>query len=376
LFSGPGPVNLRTSLSADPFSTRLFAIELFALVVAVLLLLRYTSTKARLRKLIYVVIAVGVASALFGIVRKNLQQAPGFLLPGLPIGGRSFGQFVNRNHFAFLLEMSLGLTLGLIVGEMARRWRLLLLLAVSGVLWVALIYSGSRGGIVASLAQLLFLGVLLDPVRHLTKEHSPTKWIKLQNLAGGFVVRAFLIACLIGLFAYGVGWVGGEPVVSNFQLAVTDFSQQEMENNANTSRKEIWSATWQMIRSHPVAGVGFGGYWIGVTRYHQASGELTPQQAHNDYLELMASGGLIGVALVVWFMVAILKRTRHSMRSPDPYFRAACLGALTGIFGVAVHSFVDFGLHMTINALVLFALTVIAVQTGGLPNQNSNSPVA
>jgi len=360
LFSGPGPMSPRTSLSADPYGTRLFAIQLFALTLVVVLLQRYTSNKARLRKLIYVVIGVGVASALFGILRKNLQQAPGFFLPALPIGGRGFGQFINRNHFAFLVEMSLGLALGLIVGQVGRHRRLLALLPVTGLLWVALIYSGSRGGILASLCELLFLGVLLDPVRHLTKEPAHTKWRRVQNLAGGLAVRAFLIVCLIGLFAYGVSWVGGEPVVSNFQLAGTDFSGQEMENNTNTSRKEIWSATWQMSKANPVAGRGFGGYWIGITKYHNASGEMTPQQAHNDYLELMASGGLIGAALVAWFVVGVLRRTRQSLCSSDPYCRAACLGGLAGIFGVAIHSFVDFGLHITINSLILFSLVVVA----------------
>jgi O-antigen ligase len=376
LFSGSGPIGLRTSLSSDPYGTRLFAIQLFALTLVVILLKRYTSSKPRLRKLIYVIIGVAVTSALFGIIRKNLQQAPGFFLPALPIGDRSFGQFINRNHFAFLMELGLGMTLGLIVGELGRHGRVLVLCSVTCLLWVALIYSGSRAGIVASLSQLLFLGVLLDPVRHLTKQRGHTNWGRFQNLAGGLAVRAFLIVCLVGVFAYGVGWVGGEPVVSNFQLAATDFSQQEMENNINTSRKEIWSATWQLIKAHPIGGVGFGGYWIGITKYHSASGEMTPQQAHNDYLELMASGGLVGAALLAWFVVVLLKRTRQSLRSPDRFYRAACLGALAAIFGVAVHSFVDFGLHITINALLLFALIVVAVQAALLPDKSANSQIA
>jgi len=164
LFSGIGPLGLGSSLSADPYGTRLVAIRLFALIVAALLLLRYTSNKARLRKLIYVIMAVGLASAFFGIMRKNLQQGSAFFLPGLTIVDRSFGQFVNRNHFAFLMEMCLGLSLGLIVGETGRHRRVLVLLAVSALLWVALIYSNSRGGILASLCQLLFLGVMLDPL--------------------------------------------------------------------------------------------------------------------------------------------------------------------------------------------------------------------
>ena len=115
-----------------------------------------------------------------------------------------------------------------------------------------------------------------------------------------------------------------------------------------------------MIKAHPVAGVGFGGYWTAITNYHDASGAFTPQEAHNDYLELLASGGLISCVLVVWFVAVFLKRARENLSSLDPYRRALCLGALTGIFGVLIHSFVDFGLHVTINALVFCVLMVIA----------------
>jgi len=97
LFAGPAPIYPPSSLSADPPGTQAVVIELFALILAALLLVRYTSSRARLLKLIYVIIGVGVASALFGIVRTNLQSSPGFLLPALPVGDRSFAQFINRN---------------------------------------------------------------------------------------------------------------------------------------------------------------------------------------------------------------------------------------------------------------------------------------
>jgi O-antigen ligase len=360
-FSGTGPTVARTALSADPYTTRLFATKLFALIVAGALLQRYASDRRRLRALVYTIIVVGVATAIFGLVRKSMQQSPGFVLPYLMNDNRGFAQFINRNHFAFLMALALGPALGLILGEAGLHRRVLVLLPASALLWVALIYSNSRGGIIASLGELLFLGVFLDPVRHLTKVPARTAWQRFQNLAGGFALRGLLIACLIGLFAYGVGWVGGEPVVSNFQLAETAFSQQGTYAHQNTSRKDIWSATWRLIKAHPLAGAGFGGYWIGITKYHDATGEFTPQEAHNDYLELLASGGLIGAVLVLWFIVAFVRMASRRLRSPDPFSRAASLGALTGIFGIAIHSFTDFGLHVTINALVLTALIVIAV---------------
>jgi O-antigen ligase len=358
LFQGPEPLRPQTALSADPYSTRLFAFQLFALTLVVILIVRYIRSRQRLRNLIFVVIGVGVVSAVFGIMRQQFQHAPGFVLPDLPIGNRSFGQFINRNHFALLLEMCLGLSLGLILSE-ARRNRRLLALPVSGLLWIALIFSNSRGGIIASLCQLVFFAVLVDPLSLLKRENESRS--RLRNFAGNLVVRAVLIVVLVGLFAYGVTWIGGEPVISNFQLATTDFSEQEMANNTNTSRKEIWSATWRMFKNHPVAGMGFGAYWIGITRYHRASGEISPQQAHNDYLELLASGGLIACALVIWFLVIIGKAARYRLNAGYSDYRAACIGALTGLFGAAVHSFVDFGIHITINALVLFTLIAIVL---------------
>ena len=361
LFPGAGSAATKVSLSADPYGTRMFAVKLLALVVFGFLLLRHTLSKNRLRALIYVVIGVGVASALFGILRKSLQHEPGFLLPALTNNGRSFAQFVNRNHFAFLMEMALGLTLGVLIGETNQRRKLIVFLPMALLLWVALVFSNSRGGILASLCQLLFLGVMLDPVRHFAQRQIDTRWARFRSLVGGLALRAVLIVCLIALFAYGVGWVGGESVVSNFELAGTAFSQQGMDNRANTSRKQIWSATWQAIKANPVGGVGFGGYWIAIRKYHDASGEYTPQQAHNDYLELLASGGLIGCVMVAWFVAVFLRRARKNLSSPDPYRRALCLGALTGIFGVLIHSFVDFGLHTTANAVVFCTLLVIVV---------------
>lgn len=103
-----------------------------------------------------------------------------------------------------------------------------------------------------------------------------------------------------------------------------------------------------------------GGYWIAIPGYHNASGTLAPQEAHNDYLELLASGGIIGAAIGIWFGVILFKRTRATFRSPSQFRRAASFGAALGIVGVGVHSLVDFGLHMIVNALVFMTLVVIA----------------
>jgi O-antigen ligase len=85
--------------------------------------------------------------------------------------------------------------------------------------------------------------------------------------------------------------------------------------------------------------------------HHAASGVLTPQQAHNDYLELLASGGVLAAALFVWFVIVLIRQARQSVTATHGFQRAVVLGAIISLSGVAVHSLIDFGLHITINAL-------------------------
>src|SRR5256885_9516527 len=79
--------------------------------------------------------------------------------------GRGYGQFINQNHFAFLMEMALGLVLGLLVGGGVPRDRLLIFLAAGVTMGAALVLSNSRGGIFSMFCQLLFLALIFGVVR-------------------------------------------------------------------------------------------------------------------------------------------------------------------------------------------------------------------
>jgi putative inorganic carbon (HCO3(-)) transporter len=350
---------VRTALSTDPFETRLFVIKVTALVIYAVLLVNHTTTRSRLRVLVNLIIGIALMSALFGMLRKDIQQQPGFFLPYLT-KDHGFAQFINKNHFAFLIEMAFGLSIGLLAGQFRHHRRVLLLLPAVAVMWIALIVSNSRGGMMTSLCQILFLALMLDQARHSNESRKRQRSRRLSHrLASGAAVRLLLVVALVVCFAFGIGWVGGEPVANNFATLGNDFNTQRSQDRSNTSRRQIWRATWQLIKDNPIAGAGFGGYWTAITKYHDASGELTPQQAHNDYLELAASAGLIGVVLVLWFVILFIRKARAGLQTSDLYKRAASLGGLIGIFGVAVHSFVDFGLHITVNAAVLAVLVVI-----------------
>ncbi|MET0623683.1 MAG: O-antigen ligase family protein [Pyrinomonadaceae bacterium] len=355
------------TLSASPFETRLAAFRFLALLLLAAALLRYTSSQRRLRALTGAVICAGVLSALFGIARQAMHhEGDGFILPRLqPQLG--YGQFANNNHFALLMEMSLGPLLGLMAG--ARRWgrRTFLCLTGATVVWSALVLSNSRGGILAMLGQVMLFALFYRagrPARGTQGgETSPARRRGLLSIAA----RCCLFACLLLVVCGGAFWMGGEQLLKRAEDLRGEVGEEVASERAYPRRAHMWQATWQMIKERPVVGSGFGGYWLAISRHYDASGVSSPQQAHNDYLELLASGGIVCVAPVAWFVVLFVRRVRKCMRTRADYRRTTCLGALLGLHAVALHSFVDFGLHVTANAVVFTALVVIAtahVETG------------
>src|SRR5260370_12153232 len=133
------------AISADPFESRRFALKTGALILAGVILVRYTATRRRLSVLVNAIIGVALATALFGIVRSGMQHAPGFGLPLLR-PGIGYAQFINKNHFAYLIEMAIGLVAGVAIMRREKRERLLMYLAAFLVMWVALLLSHSRCG--------------------------------------------------------------------------------------------------------------------------------------------------------------------------------------------------------------------------------------
>ncbi len=372
------------SLSADPFESRAFALRVSALILACVLFIRFTKSYRRLNFMVHAIITLGIACALFGIARQALQHGDGFLLARLK-QGNGYAQFINKDHFSYLMEMAFGLTVG--VAFMRSGWHERIPLYLSGmvVISAALVLSQSRGGLLAMSIQMIFAGLLFlnsrnprrDPVAATTPSGLPdwgprsargsdTGLRVTANEDQGLtwlrstIAKAIMIGVLLITIVAGVAWLGGDQLATGVATASIEMARTDTsELHEAARRRDIWRASWRIFRQHPIAGAGLGGYWAEMPSFHEGSGVLTPQQAHNDYLEVLASTGLIGAALLVWFAIVLVKQTRRSIRASEGFQRAVALGATVGVAGIAVHTVVDFGLHVTVNALVLMALLAI-----------------
>ena len=169
------------AISADPYQTRFFALQMLALTAFLALLYNYANTERRIRVLVYTVLGIAVASAVFGILRQTTQQDTGFLLPLLR-KNQGYGQFINKNHFVYLMDMAFGLGLGVILGGGVKRDRLMIYVALLFPIWIALVLANSRGGVLAMIV-VIIVAVLL------------------QNIAQSALLKTALIIVLVVVVA-------------------------------------------------------------------------------------------------------------------------------------------------------------------------------
>lgn len=345
----------RQTISFSPYATVQFAIKLLASICFLLLFATFVNNDERRMTAVKVMIAICAVIAIVGIGQAYIGRL--FWQRG------AFGPFVNRNHFAGFLEMGVALAGGLMIGRVVKQvW-----LAVYGSCALAMCagigLSASRGGVLALVAEIVFLVLIAIPTFFHSRQ--PDK----SRRAGMLIRSAATLLIGIGAIAGAMLLVGSEGLVANFSQLQTE-TQGELPASERFSRRDIWNATTQLIKDHPVTGVGLGAFQFAYTRYDQSSGIQRVEQSHNDYLQIVADGGLIGGFIALTFIVLLFVRGFITVQTHNRQKRAVVIGALAGCFAIAVHSFVEFNLQITSNAQLFLALAALAT-TGRHKRQGS-----
>jgi O-antigen ligase len=320
------------------------------------LTLLMVDSRSRVRQLIWVVIAMATVQAIYGSLMVLSGMEYGFFQSKEHYIGKATGTFVNRNHLAGYLEMSIALGIGLLLAEPTRyygstRQRLrqliqvmlstkLILRLLLAVLVIALVLTRSRMGNTAFFASLMIAGALaLILMRNKTTATTV--------LLGSLLV---IDIAIVGTF-FGV-----EQVAERIQQTSSD----------KESRDEVTRDTINMFAEYPVVGTGVGTftYIYPAFKGDDVSFDGTYNNAHNDYAQFAAEFGAPAffalVALVMWS----LWNGVSSMRMRNSRFYQGLGFAVTmAIVAIGIHSSVDFNLQIPANAsmyVVVLALSAIA----------------
>ena len=338
------------SLSLDPYATKLILADVVTLFIYFAATLVFTDTPHRLRLLVRTITIFGFLLAIFGLT-QSFTTTKVFWLRELA-QSTAFGPFINRHHFAGYMELTLALPLGMLFsGSLERDKRFAYVFAVV-LMGVALVMTNSRGGVISLVAEILFLLVLsgFRKRRHKIAEE------KAQRIKRAALRAALALSLIVALFA-GVVFLGGESALRRFAGTVNS-------EDPTTGRAHFWNVTLDIIKVHPIVGTGLGAFPTVYTRYDSRNGAFRLEQVHNDYLQVLSDGGVVGAALGLFFIVMLFRLGFARRESPDDYRSGVALGALAGCFAVLVHSFFDFTLHTTANALLFLVMAALATMNG------------
>jgi O-antigen ligase len=340
------------SLSLDPYSTRLSLVQITSLLVYFAAVLAFTDGPIRLRLLVRTIIIFGFLLAILGLIQSFTSPTKLLWMRELK-EALPFGPFVNRHHFAGYMELALALPLGMLFAGGVERDKRFIYLFAALMMGVALIMTNSRGGLLSFIAQIVFLVGMTGIRRGRDKSGEGGAKSGIRSAA----LRAGLgLALLLSIFA-GVVMLGGEPVLNRLMGTVSSA-------DPTTGRAHFWRVTLDIIRDHPLMGTGLGSFGLAFTRYDTRSGALRVEQAHNDYLQTLSDAGVIGALLGLFFIVTLFRLGLRRAGSEDKFRRGVAVGALAGCFAVLVHSFFDFTLHTTANALLFLVIAALATLNG------------
>ena len=344
-------------LSLDPMLT-LRAIAIMAMMISAFWTARDVFARGGIRPVVRAVCWAGLAISLLAIATHYATPRLFYGIwpwtnPQTPV----FGPFVNRNHMGTWLVLAIPLAVGYLAARVARRGALadgidavsLWIIGAACVMFAALIVSLSRSAAVSIAAAAVAGGVVAIGRRG---RHS-RKWL--------FAAAAVAAVVFVSI-----------PMSSS--LLLTRFDR--LKRSASGDRREIWVETLPIIHDFAIGGTGLGTYRMTMLVYQRTEREILFNQAHDEYLQLAAEGGLlVGVPLLlaaIALSAGVARRLRGDASSGF-WIRA---GAVASLAGIMTQNIWETGLRMPANGLLFAIICAIAVHRPEASAAQARTPVA
>ena len=347
-----------SSLSINPYATRLAVVQLIIYAVFFAAAFVFINTTERLRKIAALIVIFGAVMAFFGILQR-LASPEGIYGWRPTPQAIPFASFVNQHHFAAFMEMTFGLTLAILVGKATGKDKRALLIAAVALMGISILFTGSRGGLLSLLGVTGFVLI----TNFLRKEKSDKEISKNDKRAifrrkiafiGGFLALFFVLFGAVVL-------LGGDTAL----LRGVGYTAQ---TDVSSGRLHFWGVALDIFKNNPILGAGLDAFGTAFPRYDMWNGNLRVEQAHNDYLQILADAGVAGFLCVAGFIFLLFKQGLQRIGAEHDRFRlSVSIGALAGCFGILLHSFFDFPLRTPSNAFYFLIFAFLATTSIYLP---------
>ncbi len=367
------------TLSIDPFHTRAYLLATLLYLGAWLLVLLTVNTRTRGQQLLAALLTAGVLQAVTAVVLYSAGHSYELWFAAFDQGDRTKGTFVNPDHLAGYMELTLSAGLGWLIAQLGddapspqASWRtrvvavlafvmsakmLMRLLLV--VLVIALVMTHSRMGNGAFFISLALTGGLV--AWRSKRLRRPALWL----VASMAVVDLFIVG----------QWVGLDRVVQRLKHTAEASSDtlagfglanaQPPREETLAQRLEVPHLSLQLVAERPFLGHGGGTYYTAFPPLKRAGLPWHWDHAHNDYVQVASDMGLLGLALWISIGIASAWHAARLLRDDGTRVnRGLAVASIMALSSLGLHSMVDFNLHIPANALTF---TVILAAVWALP---------
>ena len=310
--------------------------------------------KGQIEHLINAILIIGTLLGIYGILQYQGIDFPFWLKN---IGRqRVFGFFGNVNYFAEYLIIPLAIAVPLFFVSKNKMKKLLLLIGILAM-GTSLILTFTRGSYLGFGTSLIFMFFLFI--------FSGGKTFIRDNKKI-FIIVFLMIILIISLFIIPNPLNKPGTIISKIKgrTSVT----QLIQGSSIKRRIAIWKFTTLIIKDHPLLGSGLGTFKYNSLKYQAKFFEQGDNRAlypygvadktHNEYLQLWAELGIIGLAIFIWLMITYFNYgIRYLKREKNVQKQGIVIGLMGAVAAVLVDGIFGFPLHLPAT-IVLFWLAL------------------
>ena len=341
------------SLSEDHHVTLSFFIESVFYYGVFIFTLLLINSREKIKLLTWTIIYSALFQAMYGSLMTLSGVEYGFFFEKYAYLGVATGTFINRNHLAGYLNMSIAIGIGVLISGLgkeevlrtSKQWlrkvvQVLLskkaqLRVYIALCTIALVLTHSRMGNTAFFVSLTIAALLA---------------LKLTNHARKTML--FLVVSIIVIDVLIVSaWFGLDKVADRL----------EQTSVATEQRDEVAQYTLNQWQDYFITGSGGGTYQYVFPAYHGYEIQQYYDHAHNDILEFASETGIVGIMLLIGIVLLSLSTAIKALSlRRQPLMIGLAFTATMAILALSIHSFVDFNLQIPANAALFMVILALA----------------
>lgn len=329
------------------------------------------SDERQICRILNVLLIVGSLFGIYGIFQYNGIDFSFWLRN---IGRQQvFGLFGNVNFFAEYLIVPLPIAVSLFFATQNKLKKILLLIGII-VMGASLTATFTRGSYLGFSVSLIFMSFLFLISRG-------KNFIKKNRKIFIIILAVVIIITFLFIIPNPLNKSGTAIEKIKSRISISQLTQ----SSSIKRRIATWKFTVLMIKDHPLLGSGIGTYKYNTLKYQAEffkQGEnrsLYPhgfaEKAHNEYLQLWAEMGIVGLGIFVWLIISYFSCGIKILRKiKDEYKQGIIIGLMGSVVAVLIDGLFGFPLHLPATVILFWlvlALTIATIKIGADAEENN-----